>query len=484
MAPTPVKRYDIVVIGGGSAGSGVARYAAKFGRKAAIIESTSTYGGTCVNVGCVPKKLMFVATSSLERFEGFLVGDQRDELSGKIGDAFKWAQIKRLRDKEVARQNGIIKANFAREGIDRIQAHGKLLSPTLVQLTPTDAFGKPNGEPYTIEGTYIALTTGGAPIWPSETEIPGANLGITSDGFFALESRPKSVVVVGAGYIATELSQMFHALGTEVHLALRHERVLRTFDPLVQDTITSHLEKTGIHLHTNTHVASITRADPNSPLTVTFKSAIDGSTSTLEVDQLLWAIGRAPASKNLGLEELGIQTDEKGNILADEWEETNVKGVFSIGDISGKLLLTPVALAAGRRVSARLFGGEKYKDLKLSYENIPTVVFSHPPVGTIGLTEPQARRKYGDENIKIYSTKFKGLQFAMMENEDAYEPTAYKLVCAGPEEKVVGLHTIGQGSDEILQGFGVAIKMGATKKDFDSCVAIHPTAAEELVTMT
>ncbi|THG95022.1 hypothetical protein EW145_g8037, partial [Phellinidium pouzarii] len=306
--------------------------------------------------------------------------------------------------------------------------------------------------------------------------VPGASLGIDSDGFFGLETQPRRVAVVGAGYIAVELAGVFHTLGSETHLLLRHERVLRSFDPTLQDTLTDWMVHTGVNVHKKTEVKRVEGAQ-GGPLTLHLSTG-----ATLEVDVLLWAIGRHANTENVGLAQVGVATDDKGVILVDEYQNTNIPNVYAIGDVQGKFQLTPVAIAAGRRLSNRLFGPEKFKNDKLSYENIPTVVFSHPPIGTVGLTEPEAREKYGDDNIKIYKSSFRALYFGMVDEEHK-EPSVHKLICTGPEERVVGLHIIGLGSDEITQGFGVAIKMGATKQDFDDTVAIHPTSGEELVTL-
>ncbi|OBZ75334.1 Glutathione reductase [Grifola frondosa] len=375
-------KYDIVFIGGGSGGVAGSRRAGSYGAKVALIEASERLGGTCVNVGCVPKKIMWHAADIAEKIrhaEGY---------------------------------------QFKGPGIDRV-------------------------------------------------------LGIDSDQFFDLEEQPRRVAVVGAGYIAVELAGVFHALGSEVHMLTRGETVLRTFDPALGETLTSWMKHTGINFQ---HGAKVVRIEGTKGQALTIHLA---NGSKLEVDQLLWAIGRHANTEKLGLEELGVKLDEKGNVLANEYQETGVKGITALGDVCGRSLLTPVAIAAGRRLSNRLFGPEKYKNEKLSYEDIPTVVFSHPTIGTVGLTEPEARKKYGDDAVKIYKSSFRALYFSMIPEEHK-EPSMYKLVCVGPEERVVGIHIIGMGSDEVMQGFAVAVKMGATKQDLDDTVAIHPTSSEEL----
>ena len=283
---------------------------------------------------------------------------------------------------------------------------------------------------------------------------------------------------MGAGYIAVEMAGMFHHLGTETHLFIRHDKFLRTFDPMIQDKIVKEYERQGIIIHRNSSQTKVERGTEEGWMKMHYKD--DKGEGVLEIDCLLWAIGRAPEVEDLGLDKAGVKQTETGHIIADDYQNTNVENIYSLGDVCGKVELTPVAIAAGRKLSDRLFGG--IKDAHLDYSNIPSVVFAHPEVGSIGLTEPEAREKYGDGNVKVYSTNFTAMYYAMMD-ADNKPPTSYKLVCTGKDEKVVGLHILGSGSAEMLQGFGVAVKMGAAKKDFDSCVAIHPTSAEELVTL-
>lgn len=379
---------------------------------------------------------------------------------------FDWTSFKQQRDAYIRRLNGIYERNLEKDGVEEHNGRAVLTSKDTVHVT------RPDGAEYELKARNIVVAVGGTPTIPSDSDIPGASLGIDSDGFFALEHQPKRVAVVGAGYIAVELAGVFHTLGSETHLLLRHERALRTFDPVLQDTLTDWMRHTGVNIHTNTHVERV-EGQKGGPLTVYTKAG-----EKIEVDVLLWAIGRHSLTKGIGLEKVGVKVNEKGDIVVDEWQATSVPNIYAIGDVQGKALLTPVAIAAGRRLSNRLFGGEKYKDDKLSYENIPTVVFSHPPIGTVGLTEPEARKKYGDDQIKICKwwivhcelflifgfskldkSSFRALYFAMLKEEEK-EPSVYKLICVGPEERVVGLHIIGLGSDEITQGFGVAIKMG------------------------
>ncbi|KAG8746680.1 Glutathione reductase [Ceratobasidium sp. 414] len=463
--------YDYIVIGGGSGGSGTSRRAAKYGKKVALIEATTKPGGTCVNVGCVPKKIMWHAADTSERLRAASeYGFASAVSSGPNKPNFDWANFKLKRDAYIKKLNGIYDSNWNREGIEHIHGYARLTGPKSVEVTSAD------GSKKEIEADQICIATGGYPTVPSEDKIPGASLGITSDGFFDLDHLPKRVAVVGAGYIAVELAGILNTLGSETHLLIRYDKFLRTFDPLLGDTLADWMTETGLNIHRQTQVQKV-EGKSGGPLTLHLTTG-----KTLEVDTLIWAIGRRASTEDLGLDKAGVKTNGKGDIIVDEYQQTNVPSITAIGDVQGKALLTPVAIAAGRRLSNRLFGPPEFKDDKLSYENIPTVVFSHPTIGTVGLTEPEAREKYGDK-VKIYKTSFKALYYSMI-LDGHKEPTAYKLVCVGPEEKVVGVHIIGMGSDEVMQGFGVAVKMGATKKDLDDTVAIHPTSAEELVTLT
>jgi glutathione reductase (NADPH) len=462
------EKYDYIVVGGGSGGSGSSRRAASYGKKVAVVEVDPYLGGTCVNVGCVPKKIMWHAADLQDKISHQAPGYK---FTGGENVKFDWKSFKPQRDEYIRFLNGVYANNFDKEGVEYHHGHGRLLSPTEVEVTLPD--GKST---YVLKADKICIAVGGRPIVPSDDKIPGASLGIDSDGFFKLEEQPKRVAVIGAGYIAVEFAGIFNALGTETHLFIRGETVLRTFDPTIQEVLTPWMEKTGVHLHKTAHVARI-EGEKGKTLTV---HTVSGE--KIEVDVVIWAIGRRAITHDMGLEKLGVKLDEKGDVIVDEYQNSNVKGITSIGDAQGKWLLTPVAIAAGRRLSNRLFGPEKFKNDKLSYDNIPSVVFSHPPIGTVGLTEPQAREKYGNDAIKIYKSSFRALYFSMVDEEHK-EPTTYKLVCAGPEERVVGVHIIGAGSDEAMQGFAVAVKMGARKQDLDDTVAIHPTSAEELVTL-
>jgi glutathione reductase (NADPH) len=420
---------------------------------------------------CVPKKVTWYAAAIAETIHeaknyGFSV---------KETAPFDWTTFKHKRDAYVKRLNGIYERNLSNDKVEYLHGRAHFTSSNSVDVKLDD------GSVASINAKKILIATGGHPNIPKD--IPGSEYGITSDGFFELETQPKKVAVVGAGYIAVEMAGMFNALGTETHLYIRQNTFLRTFDPMIQEKMTAEYERLGVHIHKSSIQTKVEK-DANGKLTVHYKDAqnSDGAQLT-DVDTILWAIGRSPEVEDLNLPAVGdLKRTERGHVVADDYQNTSIDNIYALGDVCGKIELTPVAIAAGRRLADRLFGGSQFSTSRLDYTNIPSVVFAHPEVGAIGLTEPQAREQYGDKNIKVYNTSFTAMYYAMMDPEDK-APTSYKLIVAGPEEKVVGLHLIGQGSAEMLQGFGVAIKMGATKKDFDKCVAIHPTSAEELVTL-
>ncbi|TPX17091.1 uncharacterized protein E0L32_003209 [Thyridium curvatum] len=470
MAPVSIsKETDYLVIGGGSGGLASARMASsKFGTKAMIVEG-ARLGGTCVNVGCVPKKITFNAAAIAETLHdakpyGFSVQETAP---------FDWATFKQKRDAYVKRLNGIYERNLEKDQVEYVHGWARLLSRHEVEVTLDD------GSKQVVRAKKILVAVGGNPTVPPQ--IPGAELGTNSDGFFDIATLPKKVALVGAGYIAVEFAGMFNALGVETHLFIRHDTFLRHFDPMVQETVTAEYERLGVHLHKQSSPSRVEKDDGSGRLRMHYKDK-DGEAVLSDIDHLIWAIGRTPATKDIGLEAAGVELDDKGYIKVDKYQNTAVDNIFALGDVTGQVELTPVAIAAGRRLAHRLFGGPEFSALHLDYANIPSVVFAHPEVGSIGLTEPQAVEKYGRDQVKVYSTSFTAMYYAMME-ADHKGPTKYKLVCVGPEEKVVGLHILGLGSGEMLQGFGVAVKMGATKKDFDNVVAIHPTSAEELVTL-
>lgn len=452
MSNQTAKHYDYLVIGGGSGGVASARRAAMHGAKAAVIEN-SRIGGTCVNLGCVPKKVMWNTAEV-----GAVFHTAADYGFDVTKPEFNFKKIKEARDAYIVRLNGAYHSNLKKEAVDEIVGTAKFVGPKEVDV---------DGTLYTAD--HILIAVGGRPQIP---KIPGAELGITSDGFFDLDTVPKKTAVVGAGYIAVELAGILQGLGSEVSLIFRHTQFLRTFDEMLRTNLMDEMKAKGVHLV---------------PSTVLKEAKKEGDTITLVTDKgeelkgyntVLWAIGREPKTE-IGLDKAGVKLGKDGYIQVDDFQNTSAPGVYAVGDVCGHFQLTPVAIAAGRRLSERVFA--KKADSKLVYENIATVVFSHPPLGTVGLTEEEAKKKYGDENIKCYTTKFGNMYFSVTK---AKETTAMKLVCLKTEnEKVLGVHIIGKGADEMMQGFAVAVKMGATKADFDNTVAIHPTSSEELVTM-
>jgi len=302
-------------------------------------------------------------------------------------------------------------------------------------------------------------------------EIPGAEHGVTSDDFFALDERPERVLVVGSGYVAVELAGVFNALGSQTQVVVRKDSVIRSFDDMLGQELMQSMEKDGIEVETQVIPASVERSDRGLLL-----QAEDGR-SFGPVDCILWAVGRAPNVEGLEPDRAGVSSDGHGFIRTDILQQTNVEHIFALGDVTGREALTPVAIAAGRRLADRLYGGMDGRHL--DYDLIPTVIFSHPPIGTVGVTEKAARAKHGDA-VKVYTSTFTPMYYAL---GDKKSRSVMKLITVGSDEKIIGLHVIGEGADEMLQGFAVAIRMGATKADFDDTVAIHPTNAEELVTM-
>ena len=448
-----VKEYDYIVIGGGSGGIASANRAAMHGAKVILFEGKEV-GGTCVNVGCVPKKVMWY---------GAQVAETLHRYAGEYGfyvtiNKFDFATLKANRQAYIDRIHGSYERGFDSNGVERVYEYARFVEPHTVEVA---------GERYT--APHILIATGGHALYPN---IPGSEYGITSDGFFELDEVPKRTAVIGAGYIAVEVAGVLNALGSDTHLFVRKDRPLRTFDKDIVDVLVDEMAKSGPTLHTHANATEVVKNADDS-LTISFDNG-----ETITVDCLIWAIGRAANTSGFGLEKTGVKLTEKGTIYSDEFENTSVPGIYALGDVTGKLDLTPVAVKAGRQLSERLFNNKA--DAKLDYTDVATVVFSHPVIGSVGLTEEKAIAKYGAENIKVYKSSFTPMYTALGDNR---QPSTMKLVTLGEDEKIIGLHGIGYGVDEMIQGFSVAIKMGATKADFDNTVAIHPTGSEEFVTM-
>lgn len=456
---------------------GTGRRAASYGKKVALIEKDGYLGGTCVNVGCVPKKLMWHASdiaSTIKAAPEYGFGPLSEY--GKQPH-FDWRFFADRRDKYIERLNGIYDRNLAKDGVEYISGFARFASSKEITVDLRNAeTGKFDAGSHSITADHVVISTGGYPAWPSEEQIPGASLGIDSDGYFALREQPRRVAVVGAGYIAVELAGQFHGLGSETHLLIRQDHFLRSFDPVIGQTLQDYMTQEGLNVHQKTEIKKV-EGEKGGPLTLHLNTG-----KTIEVDALVWAIGRHPAVKDLGLDNAGVEQRKDGSIPVDKYQNTNVPGVYAVGDVAGRALLTPVAIAAGRRLSNRLFGPKELSDDHLNYNDIPTAIFAHPAAGSVGLSEAEAVKEYGKENVFVYQTRFTNLFFGVLDHK---QPTVYKMIVVGDkEEKVVGIHVVGLGSDELIQALGVTVKMGATKKDFDSTVAVHPSGAEELVTMT
>jgi glutathione reductase (NADPH) len=447
----PQQSFDLISIGGGSGGLACAQRAAEFGAKVAVIES-HRLGGTCVNVGCVPKKVMWNAASV-----ALAVADAADYGFNVTSGGSDWSDLARKRDAYVLHLNEIYERNLTSKGVSYIRGAARFVGPDAVEV---------NGERLTAR--HIVIATGGQAVVPT---LPGAELGITSDGFFALAERPQRVAIVGSGYVACELAGAFHELGSAVELFIRKDHLLTSFDAMLGKSLMREMRDQGIDIHQHVVPAAVRGESGRKTLVAADGREFSG------FDSLLWAVGRRANVSGLEVGQAGVALDDCNFVITDAYQNTNVPGAYAIGDVTGRAALTPVAIAAGRRLSDRLFGGSA--DRHLEYSMIPTVVFTHPPIGTVGESEAEARARYGDA-VKVYVADFTPMYHALTRRKTH---TDMKLVCVGPEQKIVGCHIIGTGADEMLQGFAVAIRMGATKRDFDDTVAIHPTSAEELVTM-
>ena len=443
--------WDLIVIGGGSGGLACAQRAARHGARAAVAEP-GALGGTCVNVGCVPKKIMYHAADLAHALVdaadyGFTLEPARHD----------WAALKARRDAYVEKLRGIYLENLERRGATLFRERADIEAPGRVRIGGAVHAAK-----------HIVVATGGRPLVP---ELPGAGAAITSDGFFELDSMPRSIAIIGSGYVAAELGGVFAALGARVTLAIRYDRVLRSFDEMLSTRLMAAMQADGIEIVPYVVPVAIESAADGKRL------RLAGGQALGPFDCVMWAIGRTANSAGLGLEQAGVTLGARGEVATDHRQDTNVAGIHAIGDVTGRSELTPVAIAAGRRLADRLFGGEPERHL--DYRLIPTVIFSHPPIGTVGLTEAEARAAFADD-VEVFRHDFMPLYHGITARRRRAE---VKLVTEGPERRIVGLHAIGMGADELLQGFAVALRLGATKRDFDDTVAIHPTSAEELVTL-
>lgn len=444
--------YDYIAIGGGSGGIASINRAATHGKKCAIIEAKAI-GGTCVNVGCVPKKVMWYAAFIKEAVEDYSA-DYGIDLTVQ---RFDFKQLVDSREAYIQRIHQSYEKTFAKNGVEVINGFAKFVDKHTLAV---------NGN--TITARHILLAMGGRPI---KADIEGAEFGLDSDAFFDLTTLPTSVAIIGSGYIGVELAGVLNRLGCETHILMRGDKLLKGFDDDVVATLSDIMQKEGIQLHTNSEPTRIEQTNDG--------YLVHSKGDTVRSECVIWAIGRKPATDGIGLDSVGVAMDDKGYVITDKYQNTNVANIYAVGDIiKDGVPLTPVAVAAGRRLAERLFNGKE--DAHLDYTLIPSVIFSHPPIATVGLSEKDAIKQHGKDNVTIYQSKFTPMISAVTSHR---QPCVMKLVCLGDEEKIIGLHGVGFGVDEMLQGFAVAIKMGATKADFDNTVAIHPTGSEEFVTM-
>lgn len=444
--------YDLIAIGGGSGGIATANRAGSYGARCLVIESDDVLGGTCVNRGCVPKKVMWYGAAM-----ALAMADASGYGFDVTVRGFDWSSLVAERESYIRNINDAYARYLGKNKVDIMYGHARLVDAHSVEV---------GGKRYS--AGCIVLAPGGTPNVP---DIPGREHGITSDGFFEFRQQPRRVLVLGAGYIAVELAGMLQAMGTEVSLAIRQGSFLREFDQMLQDRLMEEMKAAGVDIRTHFTAARLERTGDSITAIGADGTCLDG------YESVIFATGRSPNTAGLGLDAAGIEVDDRGYIPVDEFQATSVAGIYALGDVTGQAELTPVAIAAGRRLADRLF--DQQKDRHLEYTQIPSVVFSHPPIATVGLTEAQAREQYPDD-MRCYHTSFTPMFHAFTPHRIK---TSMKLIVTGEEEKVVGIHMIGLGVDEMLQGFAVAMRMGATKRDFDDTIAIHPTSSEELVTL-
>ena len=445
------QQYDVIAIGGGSGGLAIAEQAAKLGKKVALVES-GRIGGTCVNNGCVPKKVMWYAANLAHAID-----DAPDFGISVNRAALDWKKLVSGREGYIKNINHYWDHYVSDTGIERINGRATFVDAHSIEV---------DGRIYHSE--HIVIATGGRPIVPP---VRGAKLGITSDEFFQLDSLPQRVAIIGGGYIGVELTGVLQALGSTVSIIALEDRLMERFDPMISDVLEKEMQSQGVQVLTGFHVDALSRSAEGLVI-----HANNGQTAQT-FDCIIWAVGRRPNTDQIGLDRAGVNILANGIIPVDEYENTNVPGIYAIGDVTGKMPLTPVAITAGRRLADRLFNNKTFS--KVNYNNIPSVVFAHPPIATVGMDEEQARELY-HHDITVYRSEFTPMRHALSSKGGV---TAMKLICAGENEKVVGIHIIGDNADEMLQGFAVAVTMGATKADFDNTMAIHPSSAEELVTM-
>lgn len=442
--------FDLFVIGAGSGGVRAARFAAGYGARVAVAESRYL-GGTCVNVGCVPKKLLVYGAHYAEDIE------QASAFGWSLGEAtFDWATLIANKNHEIQRLNGIYRNLLTNSGVTLFEGHARIVDAHTVEV---------NGQRHRCE--HILIATGG---WPQIPDIPGRELAISSNEAFFLPTLPKRVLVVGGGYIAVEFASIFNGLGAQTTLLYRGDLFLRGFDGAVREHLRDELSKKGLDLQFNADIARIERQADGS-LAATLK---DGR--VLQADCVFYATGRRPMLDNLGLENVEVKLDERGFIEVDDLYQSSTPSILAIGDVIGRVQLTPVALAEGMAVARRLFKPEEYRPV--DYQMIPTAVFSLPNIGTVGLSEEQAIE--AGHKVRIYESRFRPMKLTLTECQ---ERTLMKLVVDADSDRVLGCHMVGPEAGEIVQGLAIALKAGATKQIFDETIGVHPSAAEEFVTL-
>ena len=440
--------YDLFVLGAGSGGVRASRFAASYGARVAVAEERYL-GGTCVNVGCVPKKLLVIAAQFREQFEdaagfGWDVGER----------SINWPSLIAAKDQEIQRINGIYARMLDNAGVTRYQGHATLEDAHTIKVGDK-----------TVTARYVLIATGG---WPTMPAIPGIEHAVTSNEAFHFSQLDKHILIVGAGYIGVEFAGIFNGLGAETTLLCRGDQILRGFDEDIRTTLAQELAKKGVTLRKELNVSRIDKTARGLQATLTDNTVI-------LADKIMFATGRTPLSAGIGLEQAGVALDAQGAVLVDPFSRTSVENIYAVGDVTNRVNLTPVALAEGMALAKTLFADQPTKP---DYRYIPTAIFSQPPAATVGYTEAQARAEFGA--VDIYKTSFRPMQHTLSGRD---ERTMMKLVVDSVSDRVVGLHMVGPQAGEIVQGFAVALKAGATKAVFDSTVGIHPTAAEEFVTM-
>ncbi len=446
----PKHDYDFFVIGAGSGGVRAARVAASLGKRVGVAEDRYL-GGTCVNVGCIPKKLLVYASHFADDFE-----DAERGYGWTLGPrSFDWPGFIARKDAEIERLNGIYGRLLSDAGAEQIWGRATVAGPHEVRIGDRS-----------LSAEHILVATGG---WPAVPDLPGRELAITSNEIFHLEKCPRRILIVGGGYIGVEFAGIMHGLGVEVTQLYRGPLFLRGFDDDVRTVLAEEIRKKGVDLRFDVNVSALERAaDGLLRATLT-----DGA--VVEADQVLFATGRSPNSTGLGLEEAGVELDAKGAIVVDAYSRSSVPSIHAVGDVTDRIALTPVAIHEAMCLVKTLFGGEPTAP---DHEQVPAAVFSQPPVGSVGLTEARARELH--EQLDVYRSRFRPLKHTLTGSE---ETAMMKIIVDRPSDRVLGVHVVGADAAEIVQGFAVALKCGATKAQFDATIAIHPTSAEELVTM-